>query len=142
MLDIVNISTKSICSELTMRTKDIVVVIFALLSIFFECSNCHFVEKNIFVNLKNSKNVQLEVYTIDGLSYTTCNFFIKSDTLIIKDHVTPFNTSALRVPINAIKNVRYCKLGEKGADYRGLIFTAILLGIVLLLPARAFSPGG
>lgn len=125
-----------------MRTKNLVVFIVSYLSIFFACSHCHFVEKNILEKLKNAENVQLEVYTRDGLSYTTCSFMIKSDTLVIKDHTTPFNKGALKIPISAIKTVRYCTLGEKGADYRGLILTVILLGIVLLLPERAFNPGG
>jgi len=119
--------------ENVMRKSHFVVVLATFHSIFCACSNCHFVEKNIFETLHDAKNVQLEVITFDGKSYSTCSFFIKSDTLILRDHATPFKTNALKIPINAIKHIRYCKLGQEGADYRGLAFTAILLGIVLLL---------
>jgi hypothetical protein len=120
----------------------IILSIFSSMALFWGCSNCHLIQNNLYQNLAEAKNTQLEIHIKNGQTYSTCNFTVIKDTLLLKDNITPFNPSALKVPLNSIKSIRCCKLGEKGADYRGLIFTAVLLGILLLLPENAFNPGG
>ncbi len=101
----------------------------------FSCSHCALVPNASFQELKQAKNLQLEIKTMDGTVFVTRKFIIKTDGIIIKDSPTTLGEvpKPLRVPFDNIISVRYCEFNTERAVWDGLKFAFWLsLPFVLL----------